>query len=99
MIIKNMEELGRAIDAGEDLQWCKHDEWQDYQFDYLSFGDLRGQVAEARIRIKPKTVTLYEYRRKDKDVKWIDGPLEFATVYKFTGRKIVNGVVTEEGQV
>ena len=98
MIITNMEELGRAIDAGEDFEISYlSDGWDHIDVSLLSTRYLASYINDGRIRVKPKTFTLYEYRNLgDNALIWAEWlPDSIATI---TGSTIINGVVTEEMQ-
>jgi len=98
MIIKNMEELGRAIDAGEDFEISYlSDGWDHIDVSLLSTRYLAGYINDGRIRIKPKTFTLYEYQHTFRGAPmWSTTPASISNAG--TGRTIINGVITEEMQ-
>ena len=98
MIIKNMEGLGRAIDAGEDFEISYlSDDWDNIDVSLLSTKYVSGYINDGRIRVKPKTFTLYEYQRTFRGAPmWSTTPPSMSNAG--TGRTIINGVITEEMQ-
>ena len=98
MIIKNMEELGRAIDAGEDFEISYlSDDWDNIDVSLLSTKYVSGYINDGRFRVKPKTVMLYEYQHTFKGAPmWSTTPASISNAG--TGRTIINGVITEEMQ-
>ena len=67
MKITNMEEMGKAIDDGKELEILNSrgvddkEEWWGEIRDSLCWMNMPLLVSEGRIRTKPKTITLYEY--------------------------------------
>ena len=57
MIIKNMEEFGKAVDEGKELEMLNHrcHRWQPLSFFELEIEKVRAYIEASSIRTKPKT--------------------------------------------
>ncbi len=105
MKITNMEEMGKAIDDGKELEILNSrgvddkEEWWGEIRDSLCWMNMPLLVSEGRIRTKPKTITLYEYkcqRPGNHQIMWLNRDDYVLNDHSYTDRKIIDGQITEE---
>ena len=62
MTIKNMVEFAQAEADGAEFEVKRHNDWREFEIGILPWFFIKQLIAKGALRIKPKTVTLYEYR-------------------------------------
>ncbi|MCH8285915.1 hypothetical protein IIB79_05225 [candidate division KSB1 bacterium] len=97
--IKNMIEFVEAHEAGEEFQQRGLDgEWAHAAAASWGFSVIEDYIKEGRLRIKPKTITLYEYSPilsgVPEDLHRTEDQHRIS--FDYTGRIIRDAVITDE---
>jgi len=100
-MIKTLVEYAEATEPGKS----NNIDWMDDLDEWITNGigpnatiqQLRKWIATGRIRIKPETITLYEYIHgaNADSVSWSDKGPEHDIYLNFTGRIICNAVIDQ----
>ena len=95
MFIKTWEEFGRAVSAGEEVEFQNGiGDWAPIIWGQaLSF--ITDAMANNQLRIQPETITLYEYKGVTGQLDWFESSGIKMTK---TGRVIRNAVIENEGE-
>lgn len=97
-IIETLVEFAQEKAKGAEFEYDS-DDWEKLE-DCWTLSQLEGSIALGRIRVKPATITLYEYRYNGV-ARWSDNSANCfyvnGNLYKKTGRSIVSAPINEGG--